>query len=268
MDQPTDSPAPSSPAPSPSAPSPSAPSQYPPERRMLRWLLGGQVVLAALLIVIDLGPALPALFSGSNAPDLRQPVQPGDQRRQYDPDTPSHPGGGIDPDMPQRLTVLPVKEGDIAGISLRGAIRPGDGARIAAELRSMAPAFVTLDSPGGSVSDALMIGRVLRDIGSDTQLEGDAVCLSACPYMFVGGTARTVQDGARLGVHQHSFGESTILPAFLAAADIQRGQAKVLDHLVEMDIDLRMMGPALATPADEIYILTNAELAEWRVVTE
>jgi hypothetical protein len=174
----------------------------------------------------------------------------------------------MDPDMPRRLTTAAVTEGEAVGITLRGAIEPGDGARIVAELRATPPAFVVMDSPGGSVSDALMIGRVLRDLGADTRVADGAVCLSACPYMFVGGTVRAVADGGRLGVHQHSFGEATMLPTFLAAEDIQRGQAEVLEHLVTMGVDLRIMGPALATPADEIYILTQAELTDWAVVTQ
>jgi ATP-dependent protease ClpP protease subunit len=240
----------------------------PSERRTLRWLLGGQIGIAILLVLIDLGPTLPGLFTGSDAPDLTQPVQPGDQRRLYDPRRPRQPGEGMDPDMPRRLTTATVTEGEVAGITLRGAIEAGDGARIVAELRATPPAFVIMDSPGGAVSDALMIGRVLRDLGADTRVADGAVCLSACPYMFVGGTTRTVNEGGRLGVHQHSFGQTTMLPAFLAAEDIQRGQAEVLDHLVTMGIDLRIMGPALATPADEIYILTQAELTDWAVVTE
>ncbi len=238
------------------------------ERRTMRWLLGGQIGLAVVLILIELGPILPSLFSGTNAPAMTQPVQPGDQRRRYDPTAPTQPGGDIDPDMPRRMTALPVTEGDTAGISLRGAIMPGDGERISAALRAAAPAYVTLDSPGGSVSDALAIGRVLRELGSSTRVQDGTICLSACPYIFVGGTERRVDDNGRLGVHQHSFGESTILPAFLAAEDIQRGQAKVLDHLVTMGIDLQIMGPALATPADEIYILTKSELADWNVTTD
>lgn len=239
------------------------------ERRTLRWLLGGQVVLAVLLIVIDLGPTLPTLFAGrSNAPDITQPVVPGDQRRLYNPTAPSAPSVEVEGDMPRRLTALPVTEGDFVGLSLRGAILPGDGARIVADLRTAPPAFVTLDSPGGSVSDALEIGRAIRDLGADTRLDGQAICFSACPYIFVGGTGRMMSDAASLGVHQHSFGQSTIVPAFLAAEDIQRGQAEVLEHLVAMGVDLRIMGPALATPADEIYILTPAELVEWKVVAE
>ncbi len=237
-----------------------------PERRTLRWLLGGQIVLAVLLVGIDLGPSLPGLVSPSSAPDLDAPTRPGDQTRRYRPSDPSNPGPGTDPDMPRRLLAETSTTADGTVTLLRGAIAPGDGARIGAALRADPPDRVGFDSPGGSVSDALEIGRVLRALDLPTRIDAEAVCFSACPYAFAGGTARAVAEGGRLGVHQHSFGESSVLPAFLATEDIQRGQAEVLEHLAAMGIDLRIMGPAMATPADEIYVLTPQELEEWDVV--
>lgn len=237
----------------------------PTERRTLRWLLGGQIVIAVFLVLADIGSMLPSLFDpASDAPELNRPTQPGDQTRRYQPSNPARPGTGIDPDMPSQLTLT--TQG-IDSIALRGAISPGDGARIASELRRIAPDVVTFDSPGGSVSDGLEIGRAIRTLSIETRVDAGAVCLSACPYMFVGGTIRNIDDSGRLGVHQHSFGESTILPAFLATQDIQSGQAEVLAHLDAMGIDLRIMGPALATPANEIYILTTDELRDWNVVS-
>ncbi|MFO6465634.1 hypothetical protein ACK8OR_14665 [Jannaschia sp. KMU-145] len=238
-----------------------------PERRTLRWLLGGQIAIAAVLVLIDLAPAVPGLMSPSDAPALDRPTRPGDQTRRYRPRNPAHPGPGVDPDMPRRL-ILSTVEGDRPAVLLRGAVEPGDGERIVRALEAEAAELVQLDSPGGSVSDALDIGRTIRALGLDTALAPGAVCFSACPYMFTGGVARTVSEDARLGVHQHSFGESTLLPAFLAVEDVQRGQAEVLAHLDAMGIDLGIMGPAMATPADEIYILTGEELVDWDVVTE
>lgn len=168
--------------------------------------------------------------------------------------------------MPRRLLVEAFTLDGETAVRLRGAIAPGDGERIVADLSGLRPSVVTLDSPGGSVTDALAIGRVIRDIGAQTRLPDDAVCLSACPYAFVGGITRHMADTARFGVHQHSFGASTILPAFLAVEDIQRGQAEVLGHFDAMGIDLRIMGPAMATPADEIYILAPNELRDWKVI--
>lgn len=237
------------------------------ERRTLRWLLAGQVVVAVLLIGIDLAPSLPGLISPSSAPELDAPTRPGDQTRRYRPSDPSNPGPGVDPDMPRRLTSDVVTIADVATLRLRGAILPGDGARISTALRADPPDQVAFDSPGGSVSDALTIGRTLRDLGTPTVVDDNAVCLSACPYAFAGGPTRTVAQEGRIGVHQHSFGESTVLPAFLATEDIQRGQAEVLEHLDAMGVDLRIMGPALATPPDEIYVLSREELTEWRVIS-
>lgn len=231
--------------------------------RTLRWLLGAQIALAAGMLAVDLAPQIPRLISPSAAPELDAPTRPGDQTRRYRPRDPARPGPGIDTDMPRRLVLTDAAD----GVLIRGAIQPGDGARIAADLRRRGPERVALDSPGGSVADALEIGRTIRDIGADTVLDGTALCLSACPYAFAGGVDRTVGADAQVGVHQHAFGESTVLPAFLAVEDIQRGQAEVLRHLTEMGIDPALMVPAMATPADEIYILTREELTDWNLVT-
>ncbi|MBM2577446.1 hypothetical protein JQC91_14155 [Jannaschia sp. Os4] len=234
----------------------------------MRWLLSLQLALALVLVLLDLGPTLPQLLRPSQAPELDRPVSPGDQTRRYRPRRPAQPGPGVDPDMPRRLVTVADTVDGARVLRVRGAIEPGDGARVAEEVIARAPARVLLDSPGGSVFDALELGRAIREAGADTALEAGAVCLSACPYVFAGGVSRGVDEDARMGVHQHSFGESSVLPAFLAVEDVQRGQAEVLVHLARMGIDLRVMGPAMATPADEIYILTPAEMAEWDVVTE
>ncbi|QPH55349.1 hypothetical protein [Pontivivens ytuae] len=246
-----------------------APDRHPnATRRTLRWLLGAQLMLAGLLILVEIAPTIPRLLAPSSLPELDLPTRPGDQTRRYRPRNPSNPGPGIDPDMPRRLLAEEITVDGRPALQLRGAISPGDGARIVEELRRLEPDLVTLESPGGSVSDALEIGRTIRGIGAETRLADASICLSACPYIFAGGTARQIADSARLGVHQHSFGESTILPAFLAVEDVQRGQAGVLAYLDDMGVDLRIMGPAMATPADEIYILTPDELTDWNVVTQ
>ena len=237
-------------------------------RRTLRWLLGAQLFIAAALIVVDLAPMVPELAQPSAAPAFDRPTRPGDQTRRYREDDPALTGPGVAGDVPRRLMVESARVDGAPVTLLRGAIEPGDAARVVAALERERPARIALDSPGGSVLDALEIGRTVRALGADTVMRDGAVCLSACPYIFVGGTGRAMARDARLGVHQHSFGESSILPAFLAVEDVQRGQAEVLDHLAAMGVDLRIMGPAMATPSDEIYILTPDELREWGVVTE
>ncbi len=235
--------------------------------RAIKAVLAIQIGIAAILFARDIATALPRLSLAPDAPRLTQPVAPGDQRRRYDPRrVPARPGtqGPDAGDMPSRL--LFEAEGDT--LRLTGVIAPGDAARFADWLDGRdLPAAVTLHSTGGSVMDALDIGRALRAAGAATRVEAGQVCLSACPYILAAGTDRAADPQGYVGVHQHYFGESELLPAFIAVEDIQSGQAEVVDYLDEMGIDLRLMRHSLATPPDEIYILTPEELAEYRLVT-
>jgi len=246
-----------------------------PERRAMLWIVALQIGFALFLFSGDIGRALPRLLAPSTAPALTKPVAPGDQTRRFAPrDLPARsappgsrplPAGG---DMPTRLLFEDVAWQGAPALMLTGEIAPGDAARLADHLaRGTVPATVFLDSPGGSVADALAIGRSLRALGVATRISAADVCLSACPYILAAGTTRTVDTDAWVGVHQHYFGENTALPAFLAVADIQRGQGEVMGYLIEMGIDPGLMQPALLTPPDEIYLLLPEELAGFRLVT-
>ncbi|MDO6587307.1 hypothetical protein Q4543_17475 [Salipiger sp. 1_MG-2023] len=229
--------------------------------RVLSGILGVQIVLGALLVVGDVQDGLRMPSFGPSAPRLSEPVRPGDQRRLYNPDYQRPP---LDParnpgDLPKRL-ILTQDSGTTW--RLEGTIAGGDAERIIDQLTAADPAIATLilQSPGGSVQDALQIGRHLRDAGIGTAMLRGEICYSACPYLFAGGAERRIEDGASLGVHQHYFGESTILPAFVAVESIQRGQGEVMTYLNDMGIDPMVMQHALTTPSDEIYVLLPEEL--------
>lgn len=233
--------------------------------RGIKLILGAQIAIACVLFASDIVRVLPSLGFAPNAPRLTQPVQPGDQTRRYDrkhvPTGPSLPGTG---DMPSRLLF----ETHDDTLHLTGAIAQGDANRFDDWLTSHdLPGRVTLHSTGGSVTDALSIGKRLRDAETTTEVAATRVCLSACPYIFAAGTARTADKDAYIGVHQHYFGENTALPAFLAVEDIQRGQGKVMAYLDDMGIDLRLMQHALITPPDEIYILIPDQLTKYNLAT-
>ncbi|ABD56328.1 hypothetical protein [Jannaschia sp. CCS1] len=240
-------------------------------KRAITAILAFQIAMAVVLAGSDLISALPRLLSGVNAPQLDAPVAPGDQVRRYRPgDLPARAPRDTDRqspipdpgDMPSRLRFS--VDGDVALVT--GQIAPGDAVRFAEWLED-AETFdsIRLHSPGGSVMDALAIGRSIREAELSTLMEAGDICLSACPYVLVGGTTRNVSDDAMVGVHQHYFGENTALPAFLAIEDIQFGQGQVMAHLDAMGIDVRLMQHALITPPEAIYVLLPDELAEYGV---
>lgn len=245
-----------------------------PTARAIRWVLVVQVAIAVLLFGRDIAATLPHLGFAPDAPELDDPVAPGDQTRRYDPTRlpfrPAAPGTDAPPtvDMPSRLQFAGVP-GQDGLLRISGVIETGDADRFADWLSTTSLAFdrVALHSPGGSVTDALEIGRVLRGMDVATLVQPSEICLSACPYLLAAGTVRSVGEGAYVGVHQHYFDENTVLPAFLAVEDIQRGQGLVLEYLIEMDIDPRLMRHALVTPPERIYILTPEELLDYRMVT-
>lgn len=243
--------------------------------RALRWLLALQLAFGAVLFGGDMWESLETAALTPAVPRLTEVVRPGDQTRRYAPrrlplrddpgDTRPFPLPG---EMPERLSFAPAEVDGEAALGLTGQIAPGDAERLADYLDGLLtpPVTVWLNSPGGSVTDALAIGRLIRAEGMATALGRGDLCLSACPYVLVGGTSRRVAEGALVGVHQHYFGENAALPAFLAVEDIQRGQGEVMVYLDEMGIDPLIMRHALVTPPDEIYILVPDELRRYGVL--
>lgn len=237
--------------------------------RVLTGVLIFQLGLAVLLFWGDLGAGLRLPGFGPRAPELTEPIRPGDQTRRYRPDRAPAPGRPMpETALPDRLILTPVQGGRAA--LLEGTIEAGDAERIIKQLADLAtkPARLYLNSPGGSVQDALELGRYLRREGLGTALRENDICYSACPYLLAGGTPRDVPESGSVGVHQHYFGESTLLPAFVAVEDIQRGQGEVMRYLAEMEIDPLVMQHALVTPPDEIYVLLPEELRRYGFIPE
>ncbi|MTE00788.1 hypothetical protein GIY56_10840 [Paracoccus sp. YIM 132242] len=227
----------------------------------IRAVLLSQVLMGGAIVALDLRGT-----PGTPAPGLFAPPAQGPAVRPYRPDLRApEPGAPAMRPMPEALEFA--AEGD--AIRIAGQIAPGDADRFATWLDRNRPSGtrVSLDSSGGSVGDALAIGRTIRAAGYDTEVADGAVCLSACPYILAGGTNRQVAPTGVVGVHQHDFGKNTILPAFMAIRDVQRGQAGVMDYLADMGVDLRLMSYALRTPPEEINILTPDVMADLGLVS-
>ncbi len=240
----------------------------------LTGILALQLAIALFLMGSDLFRAIPHIAWPSSQPRFDTPVIPGDQTRRYNPrDTPLNPAQDGNPNRPYRSTGDMPARLDFARsgetLTLTGQIAIGDAERFADYLATSAtlPGFIRLNSPGGSVQDALIIGRQLRETELDTVMGAGDICLSACPYILASGVARNIHNDAQVGVHQHYFGTNSALPAFLAVEDIQRGQGEVMTYLDEMGVDPLIMRHALVTPPDEIYVLLPAQLTDYNMDT-
>jgi len=96
------------------------------------------------------------------------------------------------------VEVRPFRTGDPDSLILSGRINKSD----VAELTKLLPQYktISLNSPGGDVSAAMDIGRLLRRFNSIAMVDYDQVCVSACVLILAGSTFRMIKG--KVGIHR------------------------------------------------------------------
>jgi len=155
-------------------------------------------------------------------------------------------------------------------LSAEGAIDAGAAARFAAEIEARGEYVKTvqLNSPGGSVTDALAMSKLIREKQIGTLVVKGGLCASSCPIILAGGATRTVEADAIVGVHQVFNGSRDKLSPEVAMSQAQSTTADVSRHLEQMGIKSSLWLHALETPPDRLYYLTQKEMAEFSLTTE
>jgi len=154
-------------------------------------------------------------------------------------------------------------------LTAQGTIDPGASERLATELaqRGEYVRVISLNSPGGSVEDAMAMARLLREKGIATEVADGALCASSCPLLLAGGERRSVSERAGVGVHQfYAVGEQRVGPE-QAMADTQATTARITRLLTELGVDPALWLHALDTPPRELYYLSPEEMKKYRLVT-
>ncbi|WDR01683.1 hypothetical protein PSQ19_13120 [Devosia algicola] len=181
------------------------------------------------------------------------------------PDATSAPEITTDPAILRAPLVISLEPGGI--LRLTGTIEPGSDTRFAKEIaaRGEYVETVSLDSPGGSVMDALAIGALIRDKGFATEVAAGALCASSCPLVLAGGVERLASDKAAIGVHQIYAAAMSTDPvalsrtAGLAISSAQSTTARVSRYLTSSGVDPALWLHALETPPDRLYYLSTEE---------
>lgn len=150
-----------------------------------------------------------------------------------------------------------------------GTIQPGTAKLFADEVEKRGGYIKTivLHSPGGSVTDALAMGRLIRKKNFSTQVEAGRYCASSCPLVFAGGAERRAGERAVIGVHQ----VSALAPLGASVggmAEAQRISAVCQKYLREMGVDLEVWTRAMETPKEKLYSFKKDELLTLKLATE
>jgi hypothetical protein len=161
-------------------------------------------------------------------------------------------------------------------LRLTGTIEPGSAARFASEIaaRGEYVETVVLDSPGGSVMDALEIGALIHDRGLATKVAAGSLCASSCPLIFASGAERLASEKAAIGVHQIyaasllTAGGDAVAVAGMAMADAQSTTAEITRHLTKSGVDPALWLHALDTPPNRLYYFSTEEMQRLKLVTQ
>lgn len=236
---------------------------------VIRWafrgLLAGAIIVLGLDVkaLYDRQPASGApetVFAEPMLPPVAMPGQPGADPR---------PHVTLDDDALRGPLRFELKADGV--MSAQGSIDIGAAARLAAELETRGEyvKVVSLNSPGGSLDDAMAMARLLRERGIGTEVADGALCASSCPLVMAGGAERRAGEKAAVGLHQFYAvaGEAPSEPA-QAMSDAQATAARIARYLAEMDIDPALWLHALDTPPQTLYYLSPEELVKYRLVTE
>lgn len=246
-----------------------------PDETVLRWIFRSVVTVTAIVLAADLvgmnrwiGFADPAAEVLQGAPSLDWPSV-----------LPSIPMPAT-PDHDKRLTTRPPADGamgkpmtfELVGggrLMATGTITPGISEAFAAEIgkRGDYVKTVVLNSPGGSVADALAMGRLIRERKFSTEIEPGKYCASSCPLVFAGGVERRVGDKAVVGVHQvAAIGSAGGLPRDEMNV-AQNISARCQRYLADMGVNLQVWVHAMETPHDKLFVFKPDELKSLNLAT-
>jgi hypothetical protein len=142
--------------------------------------------------------------------------------------------------------------------------------------------IVLLDSPGGKVVASMELGQALRRLGmavivarpaADQSSQAMALvsgrCYSACVYALMGGKRRVIPPQSRVGIHR-MFNFST---SFDFAEGIVRERnyddggmrAMLARYASGMGVSPELVNLAERTSPDQLYMLSGADIARWRL---
>jgi len=154
--------------------------------------------------------------------------------------------------------------------------------------RDLNGATLVLDSSGGSVNDAITLGRRFRSLnmrttvgisarargqGTQASVAPEAYCESMCVFLLLGGTTRYVPDAAHVRVHQIWMGDRAddAKAASYSAQDmmiVERDIGRLAKYTFDMGGAGDLLSLALNVPPwEELHELSHGELRQTNLVT-
>ncbi len=157
------------------------------------------------------------------------------------------------------------KNGPILAARISEDIAPGDYNQLLQGLRQHGGGhyvrrLVLLNSIGGSLDEALRMGRLLRASGFETLVPGQGVCQGTCIYLLAAGHKKTVRGA--VGLHRPYFSRGDSALARQQAGSPELNPAA---YLQEMEIPLQLMDDMAQLAPQNMRLLSARELTRYRL---
>jgi hypothetical protein len=124
---------------------------------------------------------------------------------------------------------------------------------------------ISLSSKGGSISEALNLGRLIRGNELSSKIYKNEVCASACVLIFAAGVNK-ISFGL-IQIHRPYFSH---LDASLNLKQVQDMRYKVIEEMKkyasEMDFSTALIDEMLAISPENMRTLTSEEITKYRLV--
>jgi len=121
-----------------------------------------------------------------------------------------------------------------------------------------------LNSQGGSVEEAIAIGRLVRENEMMTVVDKYMKCFSACIFVHIAGVNRF--SIGSIGIHRpYFYNIEGGLSTSQVRAKIEFLNNKIKDYLIEMDIPLSLLDAMRSVPPDSMKILNYDEIDLYRI---
>jgi hypothetical protein len=128
-------------------------------------------------------------------------------------------------------------------------------------VRGTGAGALILNSEGGSVAEAQMVGYFLRS--NNANAVAADICASACTFALAGGVERYAFDTSRIGIHRSQLTEGTG-----TLEDRQQITANYIRYFRSMDIDPELVALAGSVPSERMHWLTPDQARQLNLVNE
>lgn len=152
-------------------------------------------------------------------------------------------------------------------VALEGEIKPGDSSKLLSVIKSnpidlIVTRGMIVNSPGGSVTEAIKIAKIIEASGMTLRVENKDTCASACFILFSSASYRWASDEASILVHRPYFISPPSSSAeYAKSVELQqKAMNEMRDFLQARSVPSSIIDKMMTYPSNQAYKITLSDI--------